>query len=199
MTKKEFQQELKRNANIAVQRANKFLGQLGLSLHINWEYNDWEYNGLDNAIGVYERDSVFEGDISIGFNTNNLYKWFVKETEENPWSDPYTILDEVIQTNVFHEMGHGIVNLIEDYLHETDELDELYDNNQELFDNVLDNEENAVEEFAWAMYDNQLNNSELYSIVKLYLNLYNSLNEDKIGGLNYGNRGDSFYTQEKTL
>ena len=138
MTKKEFQQELKSSANIAVQRANKFLEQLDLSLHINWEYEDWDYNDLNNAIGVYEHDSVFEGDISIGFNINNLYKWFVNEIKENPWSDQYTILDEAIQTNVFHEMGHGIVQLINDYLQETDELDELYDNNQELFDDVLE-------------------------------------------------------------
>lgn len=212
MTKKEFQQELKSSANIAVQRANKFLGQLDLSLHINWEYEDWDYNDLNNAIGVYERDSVFEGNISIGFNINNLYKWFVNEIKENPWSDQYTILDEAIQTNVFHEMGHGIIQLINDYLQETDELDELYDNNQELFDNVLDNEEDSVEEFAWNFYDNQVENSSLGKIVKLYVNMYETNNitesvvkhifqllEDKIGGLNYGNRGDSFYTQEKNI
>lgn len=170
MTKKEFQQELKSSANIAVQRANKFLGQLDLSLHINWEYEDWDYYG--NAIGIYERDSVLEGDISIGFNINNLYKWFVNETKENPWSDQYTILDEAIQTNVFHEMGHGIIQLLEDTIEYWDEDEELpfYDNNQQFCDNVLDNEEDSVEEFAWAMYDNQLNNSKLYKVIQLYLN-----------------------------
>ena len=187
MTKKEFQQELKSSANIAVQRANKFLGQLDLSLHINWDYDSWEYNDLDNAIGVYERDSVFEGNISIGFNIKNLYKTFVKETKNHPWSDPYTILDEAIQTNVFHEMGHGIVQLINDYLQETDELDELYDNNQELFDNVLDNEEDSVEEFAWAIYDNQLNNSKLYKLIQLYIDLFNNQNSL--------NEHDNHYTQ----
>lgn len=30
-------------------------------------------------------------------------------------------------------------------------------------------------------------------------NKQNNLNEKKIGGLNYGNRGDSFYTQEKNI
>ena len=214
MTKKEFQQELKSSANIAVQRANKFLGQLDLSLHINWEYEDWDYNDLNNAIGVYERDSVFEGNISIGFNINNLYKWFVNEIKRHPWSDGYTILDEAIQTNVFHEMGHGIIELFNDYLQETDDLDELYDNNQQLFDNVLDNEEDSVEEFAWAMYDNQLEDSKLYNIIQLYLEWGNtqsnnlterltrrviSLFEDKIGGLNYANKGDEFYTQERDI
>lgn len=177
MTKKEFQEELKNSANVAVQRANKFLEQLDLTLHINWEYEDWGY--LGNAIGVYEYDSVWEGDISIGFNTDNLHKWFVKEIKENPWSDPYTILDEAIQTNVFHEMGHGIVNMIGDYLRETDDLDELYDNNQQLFDNVLDNEEDSVEEFAWAMYDNQLGNCGLYKLIELYISWNNTQKQRK--------------------
>ena len=169
MTKKEFQQQLRISANIAVQRANKFLEQLDLTLHINWEYKDWD--SYSDAIGIYEYDSVIEnGDISIGFNINNLYNLFVKDIKENPWSDPYTILDEAVQTNVFHEMGHGIVEIINDYLQETDELDELYDNNQELFEHVLDNEEDSVEEFAWAMYDNQLGNSGLYKVIQLYLN-----------------------------
>ena len=63
MTKQEFQKELKDSANVAVQRANKFLEQLRLSLRINWEYDDWSYNDLDDAIGVYESGSVFGGDI----------------------------------------------------------------------------------------------------------------------------------------
>lgn len=203
MTKKEFQEELKSSANIAVQRANKFLEQLDLSLHINWEYEDWD--NYSDAIGIYERDSVLEGDISIGFNINNLYKWFVNEIKENPWSDQYTILDEAIQTNVFHEMGHGIVQFLEDTIEYWDEDEELpfYDNNQQFCDNVLDNEEDSVEEFAWAIYDNQLNNSKLYKVLQLYLNSNNNqkgLNEsNKVGGQNYANRGDSFYTQEKDI
>lgn len=178
MTKEEFIEQLKVSANIAVQRANKFLGQLDLSLHINWKYEDWEYYG--NAIGIYERDSVLEGNISIGFNIDNLYKWFVNEIKENPWSDQYTILDEAIQTNVFHEMGHGIVQLLEDTIEYWDEDEELpfYDNNQQFCDNVLDNEEDSVEKFAWAMYDNQLNNSKLYKLIQLYLEFGNTQNNN---------------------
>lgn len=168
MTKKEFQAEVNESSQIATNRANEFLTQLNLSLSIDWEYNDWEYNNLNNAIGVYEAGSVFEGEIHIGFNLNNLYKVCSREIKNHPWSDPYTIVDEAIQTNVFHEMGHGIVEMFNDYLQETDDLDELYDNNKELFDWVLDNEEDAVEEFAWSFYDNQLNNSRLYRIVELY-------------------------------
>ena len=146
------------------------LSSLNLSCSIDWSYSDWDYNGLNNAIGVYKSGSVFEGNIEIGFNIGNLYKSFKQQTDAHPWSDEYTILDEIVQTNVFHEVGHGLVELLNDYLTETDELDELYDENKELFDNVLDNEEDAVEEFAWSFYDNDLNNSQLYNIIKLYLN-----------------------------
>lgn len=176
MTKKEYNEEIRSSAGVAVQRANRFLSQLDLSLHINWEYDGWSHNDLSNAIGVYERDSVLEGDISIGFNVRNLYNWFVREKNANPWSDEYTILDEAIQTNVFHEMGHGIVQFLEDIIEYWDEDEELpfYDNNQEMFDEVLDNEEDSVEEFAWAMYDNQLNDSALYKLIDIYLKWSNS-------------------------
>ena len=61
MSKEEFTQELENIANVAVQRANKFLEQLDLSLNVDWEYDNWSYNDLDNAIGVYESGSVFGG------------------------------------------------------------------------------------------------------------------------------------------
>ena len=42
---------------------------------------------------------------------------------------------------MYHEVGHGIIDYINDLLEYTDEYDELYDKNQQLFDGVLDNEE----------------------------------------------------------
>jgi hypothetical protein len=176
MTKKEFKQEVNEVANIAIERANKFLENLDLYLSIDWDYDDWEYNNLVGAIGVYESGSVFEGEILIGFNINNLYKACKSEIKNHPWSNPYTIINEAIQTNVFHEMGHGIVEKFNYYLQESDDLDELYDDNKELFDWVLDNEEDAVEEFAWSFYDNQLEDSRLYQVIQLYLNFFSQEN-----------------------
>lgn len=202
MTKKEFQKELKNSANVAVQRANKFLEQLDLTLHINWKYKDWD--NYNYAIGIYEYDSVIENcDISIGFNINRLYERVVEDIKENPWSNPYTILDETVQTTVFHEMGHGIVQFLDDIIEYWDEDEDLpfYDNNQQFIDNIFDNEEDSVEEFAWSMYDNQLGNSGLYKVIQLYLNWckHTNLNgANKVGGQNYANMdGNSFYTQEK--
>lgn len=171
MTKKEFNNGVNESSSIAIDRSNELLKVLNLSLSINWEY---EFDGdLSDAIGVYEGGSVFSGEIVIGFNMRTLYSYMCKSIKSYPWSDPYKMLDEAICTNVYHEMGHGLVELISDYLQSTDELDSLYDANQELFDNVLDNEEDAVEEFAWCMYDNDLDGSKLWVIINLYLSLYN--------------------------
>lgn len=172
MTKKEFIQEVKEIASIAVNKSNGFLSSLDLSLSIDWDYDSWD-DDLQTAIGVYEGGSVFGGEIVIGFNMNNLYKYCSKSIRKYPWSDPYTIVDETIQTNVYHEMGHGIVENLNYYLQYTDELDALYDANKELFDWVLDNEEDAVEEFAWKFYDNELEDSRLYQLIQLYLGFYN--------------------------
>ena len=170
MSKNEFKKYLKQTSIVAINRANEMLRSLNLSCSIDWSYNDWGENNLKQAIGVYKSGSVFEGNIEIGFNIGNLHESLKQQTNAYPWTDEYTILDEVVQTNVFHEVGHGLVELLNDYLTETDELDNLYDSNKELFDYVFDNEEDAVEEFAWSFYDNQLENSKLYRIIQLYLN-----------------------------
>jgi hypothetical protein len=64
-------------------------------------------------------------------------------------------------------MGHGLIEQINDYLQETVELDEIYNNNKKMFDNALDNEEKTVEEFAWDLYDNLLDGNQLNEMVKL--------------------------------
>ena len=171
MTQNDFIKKSKKIAIYSCKKANRFLIKLGLSLHINWEYDDWEYNDLSSAIGVYESGSVFEKDISIGFNFDNLFKSFNDEVSMFPNSNVDTILSEIIQTNVYHEMGHGIIEQIDDYLTETDELDDIYDQNSELFDYVLDNEEEAVESFAWDFYDGLLKENELYEVIKLVYNI----------------------------
>lgn len=72
---------------------------------------------------------------------DNLYSAYKEQVEMYPNSNRNTILKEMIYTNVFHEMGHDLIEQINDYLQNTDELDEICDNNKELFDDTLDNEE----------------------------------------------------------
>ena len=170
MTKKEFKNEVGSISTAAVRRVDELLRPLELTVNIDWEY-DFDSPYYRECIGVYEMDTVFSGEIRIGFNMDLLCKTFMKEVRDYPFSDPHTMLDELIYTNVYHEVGHGLVNLLRDYLEESDDLDTLYDANKELFDNVLDNEEEAVEEFAWSFYDNDLGESDLWCVVELYLGM----------------------------
>lgn len=156
-------------AEQAINIANSYLEQTNLSIEIDYDYDEWEFNdlGSEHTIGCYESGSVFEGTIQIAFNMDNLYSAYKEQVEMYPHSN--SILKEIIYTNVFHEMDHGLIEQINDYLQETDELDEIYDNNEEMFDNVLDNEEKTVEEFAWDLYDNLLDGNPLNEMVKLCL------------------------------
>jgi len=165
MYKNEFLEEVKDLSRCAIQNSNNFLKLIDRDVSIDWNY---DFETFDKtAIGVYEHDSVHTGTMSIGMNINALWKVFKSETKNYPYTSEYKILQEMILTNVYHEVGHGICDYINDYLEYTDELDDLYDNNQELFDNVLDNEEDSVEEFAWDFYDNQVANSKLGKIINL--------------------------------
>ena len=166
MTKKEFKETVIAYTNGAVQCAKNFLKPFNLSLSVNWGY-DFDFDGWRDTIGVYENGSVFEDVISIGMNINALYKSVKQQIRQWPHTAPETIIKEAICTNVYHEMGHGLVELIDDWLQYSDDLDEVYDNNKQLFDNVLDNEEDSVEKFAWDFYDNQLNSNELYQMIRL--------------------------------
>lgn len=175
MKKNEFIEEVKDLSQCAIQNANNLLKLIDRDVCINWDY---DFETFDKtAIGVYEHDSVHTGTISIGMNINALWKCFKSETKDYPYCSEYKILQELILTNVYHEVGHGIIDYINDLLEYTNEYDELYDKNQQLFDGVLDNEEDSVEEFAWCFYDNDLNTSDLYKILNLFHKLYNNIDE----------------------
>lgn len=164
MKNDEFLENVKELTDVTLNRANELLKPAEHDIKINWDY--YFVDPFDrNVIGVYEADSVFSGTMSIGMNIDALWRTFKSETKRWSYSSEYTILDEMIMTNVCHEMGHGLIDLIEDYLSETDEFDHIYDENKELFDDVLDND--SVEKFAWSTHDNDLEESDLYKIFKL--------------------------------
>lgn len=168
MTKAQFKKILINYTSMAQENANKFLSQFNLGLTIDWDY-DFLGEEMDNCIGVYVNGSVFEGDIVIGMNINNLYKVCLEDIRKWASTDPYTIIREAIFTNVYHEMGHGLMEKIDDYLQYSEYLDEIYANNKELFDRVFNDEENSVEEFAWDLYDNQIKDNDLYQVIQLSL------------------------------
>ena len=168
MTKREFKQVAKECIDGAVKASNDYLSCLGLSLSVNFEYDFDDFD--ENAIGVYEAGSVFEGTISVSYNVKALFSAFKEDIGIFPQSSERTILEEYAMTTIYHEMGHGICEMFNDYLQNTDDLDALYDENQELFDRVLDNEEDAVEQFAWDFYDGVLDGNDIAEMVQLYLN-----------------------------
>ena len=183
MTIKEFKKEIKPITLVALERSNEYLKKIDQSVKINWKYNDWVSRGVEDAIACYESGSVLEGDISIALNIKNLKKSVEEQIEKYIFTDLYTIMDETIQTSVFHEMGHGIMEMFKDYIDycDDDELQWYYDN-QELFDEAIDNEEDTVEAFAWDFYDNdfETNNTVLNRMVNVYLQCYqNSTNESQ--------------------
>ena len=178
MKKNEFIEEVKDLSRCAIQNSNNFLKLIDRDVSIDWNY---DFETFDkNALGVYEYDSVHSGTISIGMNINALWKCFKSETKDYPYCAEYKLLQELILTNVYHEVGHGIIDYINDLLEYTDEYDELYDKNQQLFDGVLDNEEDSVEEFAWCFYDNDLNTSDLCKILNLICKTWLSDSKTKL-------------------
>jgi hypothetical protein len=168
MTKAQFKKILLNYASMAQKNANKFLSQFNLGLKIDWDY-DFDFDDWRDAIGVYVNGSVFEGDIVIGMNINKLYDVCIADIKKWTSTDPYTIISEAIFTNVYHEMAHGLMEKIDDYLQYSEYLDEIYSNNKELFDSVFNDEEDSVEQFAWDLYDNQIKDNDLYQVIQLSL------------------------------
>ena len=175
MNKREFKILAKDCIDGAVAASNEYLSRFDLTLSVNLEY---DFNDFDeNAIGVYEDGSVFEGTISVSYSVRSLFGAFKEQVAAFPWSSEHTILDEMAKTTIYHEMGHGLCDLINDYLQNTDELDAIYDDNKELFDSVLDDEEDAVEKFAWDFYDGDLDGNEIEKMMRLYMSLFEKPNE----------------------
>ena len=171
MNKEEFRKYVERICGGVLKYCNEYLSDIGLSIGINWGY---DFSGsYSDCIGVYELGSVFEGEIVIGCNLEGLYKYIRQELKVYPTGNAFTLIKEAISTNIYHEMGHGLLELINDYLEYSDELDELYDANQELFNGVLDNEEESVEEFAWCLYDGN-DDCGLCRIMSLYRDFLDS-------------------------
>lgn len=163
-----FSSFFKESAENAISMANGYLKSKGFPADtaIDYDYDCWDERTDSGVLGCYEADSVFEDTILIALNKGSVISYCKDEMERNPFSAESAVLDEVVYTTVFHEMGHGICELINDYLQNTSEYDEVYTESQELFDSVLANEEDSVEKFAWDFYDNDYNGNPLDSIVE---------------------------------
>ena len=143
---------------------------MSLSLDVDWDYDEWEDNTLTSALGCYEAESVFSGTISIAFNIDNMLKSYNKCFNDYPWLNTgIESIRDAVYTTVYHEMGHGLCELIFDYLTTSDCLDEVFNSQQRLFRHILDNEEESVETFAWNMLDGNLEQDEINEMTELYI------------------------------
>lgn len=121
---------------------NEFLGQFNLSMEVDEDYDDWSSLYGGHAVAVYEGGSVFDGVIMVGLNMEAFRK-YASETHSS-----YMTWDE-IRKSLYHEVGHGLVERIRDFIDEYgDDGEELYNGNKDDLDYILGDEEDAVEEFA---------------------------------------------------
>ena len=170
MGKEEYEKYVREFCSNAVDNAISYLKPMSLSLDVDWDYDEWEDNTLTSALGCYEAESVFSGTISIAFNIDNMLKSYNKCFNDYPWLNTgIESIRDAVYTTVYHEMGHGLCELIFDYLTTSDCLDEVFNSQQRLFRHSLDNEEESVETFAWNMLDGNLEQDEINEMTELYI------------------------------
>lgn len=162
-----FNDILLNSENAACSIVNQYLTRYDLDAVIDNEL--FQFDGQQH-VGEYWGGSVFTGTMKIGINVNVVKSELKRVIRQHPYSCPADVLDEFIKTTIFHEVGHGLVELVNDYLQETNDLDGLYDNNQDFFDEILDNEEDYVEKFALDMFENQVENNDLNKLITMVFN-----------------------------
>jgi len=126
-----------------VAKATEYVrNNLGLQgVEINQDYEFLE----DDTVACYEAGSVFDKTISIAFNE----PIFIKTSESDELTDDE--MAEDLQVTVWHEVGHGIFELLMDYDDEGLFDDAPRDDIEMIINCLSSNEESMVEEFAFHM------------------------------------------------
>lgn len=133
----------------------EWLYPFGLSLEID---TTWE-NPTDNKmrLGTYKSGSVFEKTVRICIDLGASVLCCMEE----PFSDRYSKVGGVVRTTVYHEVGHALVEQIEDWMLNFPESRAIFDDAfREKYAPVIDaingrsddqflEEEDLVEDFAW--------------------------------------------------
>lgn len=152
-------------ATRAARMCDKFL-KSHQSIPYDCVFLDEDYDFFDDeadAIGLFEygmtQEHFEDGEIWIAFNINyfdNLNKG------EN--------VEEAILTTIFHEMGHGIYG---SYAMDIEDDETILEGNEWLREIFFeDDEEDVVEEFAWALYDND-GSGRLLRVIRFFEDYYN--------------------------
>lgn len=167
LDKREFMTSVKEWVGVAKERADRLLTAF-YNIDMEIELNNRD-KGFGHGVfaGRYEGGSVFGGTLVTTVYTRTIYAHLKASMENCPWDEPYTIIRDAVCLTVYHEAGHGICELINDWLDETDDFDEIYEANMDLFNTTFSNEEKTVEDFAVCFYENRVGDSRLFQVMKL--------------------------------
>lgn len=107
----------------------------------------------DDVLGSYESGSVFEKSIKVNIDIDNVLKACEEDDTEDEYSDPAN----VAKMTIYHEVGHGLMEQIIDWINDNPEISLLCDGPfgdefKEVIDDEYD-EEDVVEDFAWGLFD----------------------------------------------
>lgn len=130
----------------ALRKINGWLKPSGLSVTVSDETLS------DGCVGEYEADSVFSKVIEVRIDTKTMRQTLDEDHDlYGKDSNEIEFLNQIALT-IFHEAGHGILEQINDWTENIEEIRLLADGEfgkrfEEVFDDALP-EEDLVEEFA---------------------------------------------------
>lgn len=162
------EQCIKISENIA-NECDEFLSSLKTIPYYNifidedYDIDDFDYDG--NALGMFEDGMSYENnEIWIALNFTLIEKNLQEYIEEYGYS-----LEEILETTIYHEVGHGILRVYQDYIQKVEEYHDIYEENVSWMKDIFrdENEEDIVEEFAWSWYEGS-NNSRLHMVIKTF-------------------------------
>ena len=131
----------------AINEINKWLVPFGLTAECYIEDMPQE------QLGYYEMGSVFEKEILVYINPENISRTCKEDSIHDRYSEPST----QVKITIYHEIGHGILEQIIDWMENVKEIQTLCDGPfGETYKDVINDdveEETIVEDFAWGFFD----------------------------------------------
>lgn len=162
----------RRAVRSAVRDARCFLKDVDPSLDIRCD-NSYDFSGCGPAVAIYEHDTVFSGCIAFAVN---------HETSRKTIEDCFSVFDDLKdmirqirwsnRVSVFHELGHGLHELLADAYGSVPEYRSAVDGAglSELFAPAADKED-IVEEFGRDFEDFVDPDNDLMKAIHIYKNL----------------------------
>lgn len=130
---KRFLQEARPAARMAVEEMGRALAPAGLSIREN---EDYAFEEDDSDVSVYEKDSVFEGTISVAVHYENTYAYVMDNVSDfDGLDDVLRLVRSSVRESIFWAGAMGVIEYVRDL--ETNDPQGLH----EILGNVFDNAE----------------------------------------------------------